>query len=108
VVDAALNQSSISNATLDGHAPVAGLGVGDGGTGLGTSDFRGTSHYLGLDLSVNGLNQLGNGRLIGVKPIEIDLTYQRTQNDFAARTLRTYAMVERTASIKNGEIMISA
>jgi len=103
-----LNQSSISNATLDGHAPVAGLGGGDGGTGLGTSDFRATSHYLGLDLSINGMNQLGNGRLIGVKPIEIDLTYQRTNDDFAARTLRTYAMVERTASIKNGEIMISA
>jgi len=108
VVDAPLNQSSISNATIDLHAPVAGLGAGDGGTGLGTSDFRGCSHYLGLDLSINGMNQLGNGRLVGVKPIELDLTYQRTQNDFAARTLRTYAMVERTASIKNGEIMISA
>ena len=103
-----LNQSSISNATIDLHAPVAGLGAGDGGTGLGTSDFRACSHYLGLDLSINGMNQLGNGRLVGVKPIELDLTYSRTQDDFAARTLRTYAMVERTASIKNGEIMISA
>ena len=108
VADRTLNQSSLSNATIDAHTPVAGLGAGDGGTGLGTSDVRGCSHYLGLDLSVNGLNQLGNGRLIGVKPIELDLQYQRTNNDYQARTLRTYAMVERTASIKGGEIFISA
>jgi hypothetical protein len=108
VADRTLNQTSLSNATIDAHTPVAGLGAGDGGTGVGTSDVRGCSHYLGLDLSVNGLNQLGNGRLIGVKPIELDLQYQRTSNDYEARTLRTYAMVERTASIKGGEIFISA
>ncbi len=106
--DRQLNQSSISNATIDLHVPVTGLGAGAGGSGLGTVDVRGCSHYLGLDLSVNGLNELGNGRLIGVKPIELDLTYERTNADFAARTVRTYAMVERTASIKGGEIFISA
>ena len=72
------------------------------------TDFRGCSHYNGLDLTINGLNTLGNGRLIGVKPIELDITYQRTQNDYQARTLRTYANVERTATIKNGEVFLSA
>lgn len=106
--DRQLNQCSISNATIQGHTPVAGLGAGVGGTGADNTDFRGCSHYNGLDLTINGLNTLGNGRLIGVKPIELDITYQRTQNDYQARTLRTYANVERTATIKNGEIFLSA
>ncbi len=108
VADRPLNQSSISNATIMTHTPVAGLGAGDGGTGADNTDFRGCSHYNGLDLTINGLNTLGNGRLIGVKPIELDITYFRTQNDYQARTLRTYANVERTATIKNGEIFLSA
>tara|TARA_R110000824_G_scaffold85019_4_gene211559 strand:+ start:5095 stop:6582 length:1488 start_codon:yes stop_codon:yes gene_type:complete len=103
-----LNQFSISNATIEGLTPVPAVGAGFGGTGFAETDPRGCSHYMGLDLSINGLNELGNGRLIGVKPIELDLTYLRTNQDYEARTVRTWAMVERTASIVKGEINISA
>lgn len=91
----AVNQSVISNAVaLEGHANI--------------ENARSTQHYTGLDLSTTGVNMLGAGTQIGVKPIQITKTYSRVNGDYQARTMRVWASVERTMRIQNGTIEVSA
>lgn len=78
------------------------------GYGLTAGHLNATQHYTGLDLSTTGVNALGAGTQIGVKPIQITKTYHRTTGENQARTLRVWANVERTMTIKNGEVMVSA
>jgi hypothetical protein len=91
----AVNQSVISeNVALEGHANI--------------ENARSTQHYTGLDLSTTGVNMLGAGTQIGVKPIQITKTYNRVTGDNQARTMRVWAQVERTMRIQNGTIEVSA
>lgn len=91
----AVNQSVISEAVaLEGHANI--------------ENARSTQHYTGLDLSTTGVNMLGAGTQIGVKPIQITKTYNRVNGDNQARTMRVWASVERTMRIQNGTIEVSA
>ncbi len=91
----AVNQSVISEAVaLEGHANI--------------ENARSTQHYTGLDLSTTGVNMLGAGTQIGVKPIQITKTYSRVNGDNQARTMRVWASVERTMRIQNGTIEVSA
>ncbi len=90
-----VNQSLISeNVVLEGHANI--------------ENARSTQHYTGLDLSTTGVNMLGAGTQIGVKPIQITKTYNRVTGDNQARTMRVWAQVERTMKIQNGTIEVSA
>lgn len=89
------NQSVISaDVALEGHANI--------------ENARSTQHYTGLDLSTTGVNMLGAGTQIGVKPIQITKTYNRVNGDYQARTMRVWASVERTMRIQNGTIEVSA
>jgi len=91
----AVNQSIISNAvSVEGHGNI--------------ENARSTQHYTGLDLSTTGVNMLGAGTQIGVKPIQITKTYNRVNGDNQARTMRVWASVERTMRIQNGTIEVSA
>lgn len=91
----AINQSVISSAVaLEGHANI--------------ENARSTAHYTGLDLSSTGVNMLGAGTQIGVKPIQITKTYSRVNGDNQARTMRIWSSVERTMRIQNGVIEVSA
>ncbi len=91
----AANQSVISDAVaLEGHANI--------------ENARSTQHYTGLDLSTTGVNMLGAGTQIGVKPIQVTKTYSRINGDNQARTMRVWANVERTMRIQNGTIEVSA
>lgn len=93
--DRTVNQSVISAAVaLEGHTNI--------------ENARSTQHYTGLDLSTTGVNMLGAGTQIGVKPIQITKTYNRVNGDFQARTMRVWASVERTMRIQNGTITVSA
>ena len=90
-----VNQSVISeNVSLEGHGNI--------------ENARSTQHYTGLDLSTTGVNMLGAGTQIGVKPIQITKTYNRVNGDNQARTMRVWAQVERTMRIQNGTIEVSA
>lgn len=91
----AANQSVISDAVaLEGHANI--------------ENARSTQHYTGLDLSTTGVNMLGAGTQVGVKPIQITKTYSRVNGDNQARTMRVWASVERTMRIQNGTIEVSS
>ena len=90
-----LTQSTIASVAVQGYNTTAG-------------HLNATQHYSGLDLSTTGVNALGAGTQIGVKPIQITKTYHRTTGENQARTLRVWANVERTMTIKNGEVMVSA
>ena len=72
-----------------------------------TNDIRGINHYCGLDLTTTGMNVLGNGRRIGVKPIIIQKTLNRPSTDVGAREMRVWASVERMIGIKNGVVTLS-
>ena len=76
-------------------------------TGL-TNDIRASSHYIGVDLTTSGMNVLGNGKRIGVKPIIVSKNIRRTAADAAAREMRCWASVERLITIRNGEVNLSA
>jgi hypothetical protein len=96
VANRALNQETIApNVAVEGYNLTAG-------------HLNATQHYTGLDLSTTGVNALGAGTQVGVKPIQITKTYHRTNGENQARTLRVWANVERTMTIKNGEVMVSA
>ena len=75
-------------------------------TGL-TNDIRATSHYIGVDLTTSGMNVLGNGKRIGVKPIIVSKNIRRTAADATAREMRCWASVERLITIRNGEVNLS-
>lgn len=73
-----------------------------------TNDIRGVNHYVGIDLTTSGMNVLGNGKRIGVKPIIVSKTLKRTAGGADAREMRCWASVERLITIRNGEVRLSA
>ncbi len=106
----ALNQTSVTIGKVCGHQMVAADGsVTDG-------DLRATSSYIGYDATTSGMNTLGNGARIGVKPITLQMTLQRWKktggvpvaSEHLARELRIFTGVERVFNLKNGVITISA
>lgn len=97
---------SVANRTLNQQTIATGVKVE--GYDLLAGGLNASQHYTGLDLSTTGVNALGAGTQIGVKPIQITKTYHRVAGDNQARTMRVWANVERTMTIKNGELMVSA
>ena len=98
-----LVQNSVyAGGQIEGHA------LPDGVNTTLTNDIRATSHYVGVDLTTSGMNVLGNGKRIGVKPIIISKTIKRTAGNQTARELRCWASVERLITIRNGEVIVSA
>ena len=100
--DQAVNQNSVFIGKIEGHQLPNGTN-----TDL-ANDIRGINHYNGVDLTTSGMNVLGNGQRIGVKPIILQKTLKRTATDAAARELRVFASVERVINIKNGVVSVSA
>ena len=98
----ALVQNSVYVGQIEGHQ------LPDGVNTTLTNDIRATSHYVGVDLTTSGMNVLGNGKRIGVKPIIISKTIKRTENNNQAREMRVWASVERLITIRNGEVVVSA
>lgn len=98
-----LNQNSVSLGRVEGHQL-----PGADNTAMG-NDLRGTAHYYGYDATQNGLNELGNGVQVGVKPILLQRTYQRKQqndND-QPRQMRIFTNIEKVVNIRNGEVVIT-
>lgn len=99
-----LNQTSMTIGKVEDHQMVsASLVAGDG-------DLRATSSYIGYDATTSGVNTLGNGARIGVKPIALQMTLTRGDpaDQRSARDLRIFTGVERVFNLRNGEITISA
>lgn len=102
VADNGLNQNSVYVGKIEGFQL-----PDQSNTGL-TNDIRASSHYVGVDLTTSGMNVLGNGKRIGVKPIIISKTIKRTAGNATAREMRVWASVERLITIRNGEVVVSA
>ena len=102
VADNALNQNSMYVGKIEGFQL-----PDQSNTGL-ANDIRASSHYVGVDLTTSGMNVLGNGKRIGVKPIIISKTIRRTAGNQTAREMRVWASVERLITIRNGEVVVSA
>ena len=102
VADNGLNQNSVYVGKIEGFQL-----PDQSNTGL-TNDIRASSHYVGVDLTTSGMNVLGNGKRIGVKPIIISKTIKRTAGNQTAREMRVWASVERLITIRNGEVVVSA
>ena len=99
-----LNQTSMTVGKVEDYQMVsAALADTDG-------DLRATSSYIGYDATTSGVNTLGNGARIGVKPIALQLTLTRgdPESQRSARDLRIFTGVERVFNLRNGEITISA
>lgn len=74
-----------------------------------STDIRGTSHYVGFDLSKDSTNTFENSTLCGVKPIRVEKTYQRgSGDDNSAREMRIFSSVLKSLTIKSGVAMVSA
>jgi hypothetical protein len=97
-----LNQQSTFLGLIEGHQLPSATNADL------SSDVRGRLHYDGLDLTKTGFQEIGNGEMIGVKPILLQKTYSRTSGDDSARKLRIFCGVERQMLLKNGEIIMSA
>ena len=102
VIDKPLNQNSVYVGQIEAHQL-----PNDGNADL-TNDLRGKSAYVGVDLTTNGVNALGNGKKIGQKPVTYQLTIDRVHGRNGAKEIRFYSNVERVISIKNGEVILSA
>ncbi len=102
VVDNALNQQSTYIGKIEGYQ----MPKADNSDGV--AELRATSHYVGIDLTTTGMNVLGNGMRIGVKPIIVSKTLRRPHDSEKARELRCWASVERLITIRNGEVILSA
>ena len=101
-----LNQNSFSIGKIEGNrTPIA-----DNSQSMTATEIRGSSHFIGYDASTTGLNVLGGGTPIGVKPISIIKTYQRQNilNQDNVRNMRVFASVERMMNIKNGKVLVSS
>jgi len=98
-----LNQNSVCVGKVEGYQLPT-----DTNTAM-TSDIRGTAHYYGYDATKNGLNTLGNGVQVGVKPITLQRTYTRkTNNDNdSGRQMRIFTNIEKIVVIKNGEVLVT-
>jgi len=88
-----VNNEVISANTFHGHA---------------MSLLQGSMHFTGVDLSTSPMQQMGAGTMVGQKPIEHILQFNRTAQNNSARTLKYYSMVERLFTIKGGQVLVSA
>lgn len=104
---ATANNPLVQNSVYAG-GQIEGYALPDGTNTTLTNDIRGTSHYVGVDLTTSGMNVLGNGKRIGVKPIIVSKTIKRTTGNESAREMRVWASVERLITIRNGEVVVSA
>tara|TARA_R110001606_G_scaffold10218_3_gene43852 strand:- start:4803 stop:6275 length:1473 start_codon:yes stop_codon:yes gene_type:complete len=98
------NQNSVYVGKLEGWQ----LPGADSTSAGEDADLRGTSHYVGVDLTTTGFNVLGNGKRIGVKPILLNKEYSRVQGDNAGRELRIFTAIEKVMVMRQGEVVISA
>ncbi len=106
--DKAINDNPLVQNSVYAGGQIEGHALPDGANTTLTNDIRATSHYIGVDLTTSGMNVLGNGKRIGVKPIIISKTIKRTEGNQTARELRCWASVERLITIRNGEVVLSA
>ena len=102
--DIALNQNSAYIGKVEGHSCPDASNT----NAFSATDFRGTSHYEGVDLTTSGFNTLGNGMKIGVNPIRVLKTYKRTAQDLGTRDMKVFASVERLFLLKQGEVVVSS
>jgi len=114
-------QNSLGTGLVEGYQLPNGAStlIVDGGNGF-VNDLRGCTHYDGYDATTSGVNTLGNGSKIGVKPIDIIKSYKRVADTAAGgnygltagqnspREMRIFTSVEKNMLIRNGEITISA
>lgn len=103
---ATANNPLVQNSVYVGR--IENIQLPDGVNGNLTNDIRATSHYVGVDLTTSGMNVLGNGKRIGVKPIIVSKTIKRNTDNEGAREMRCWASVERLITIRNGEVVVSA
>ena len=104
VVNQPFNQSSLYVGKIEDHAMPDGTAAAPDVK----NDLRGTSHYVGVDLTTTGFNTLGNGQRIGVKPILLNKVYNRVTGGEAGRELRIFTSIESVMVMRNGEVLISA
>ncbi len=100
--DNTLNQNSMYIGQIEAHQ------LPNGANADRTTDIRGMSHYVGVDLTTSGFNVLGNGKRVGVKPIVYQCKELRTQDKQQAREIRFFSNVERVINIRNGDVQVSA
>lgn len=76
------------------------------GSNINDAAFTGLCHYQGLDLT-NPMS--GAGLAVGVKPIILERTINRSENDFATQALTTYiwAQVDRMFVLNNGTVSVT-
>lgn len=91
--DQDVNNNPFSAAKLGGNAQTALLG---------------SSHYLGVDLSISPINAPGNSTKVGQKPVQMLHTITNTNADNTARDVKYFSVVERMMTIKNGQVEVSA
>ena len=99
-----LNQCSVTIGKVCGHQMASAASV------ITDGDLRSTSSYIGYDATTSGMNTLGNGAQIGVKPISLQMTLARSDagDQKLARDVRIFTGVERVFNLRNGVITISA
>tara|TARA_R110001606_G_scaffold90692_4_gene202578 strand:- start:2744 stop:4213 length:1470 start_codon:yes stop_codon:yes gene_type:complete len=103
VVDQPFSQNSLFIGKVEGHQMPDGSGTTDI-----TKDLRGTSHYVGVDLTTTGFNVLGNGQRVGVKPILLNKVYNRVNGGSEGKELRIFTSIESVMVMRQGEVLISA
>lgn len=71
------------------------------------SELSGALSYLGVNLSRTYDNVVGAGMAIGKSPVEVDLTYQRSRENFKQNRILVWCENERVMLIRNGTIFVS-
>ena len=71
------------------------------------SNLCGSLGYLGINLSRTYDNIVSAGIAVGKSPVEIDLTYQRTAENFEKVRLLLWTENERVMLIRNGTIFVT-
>ncbi len=75
--------------------------------GHNESSLCGSLGYLGVNLSRTYDNIVSAGIAVGKSPVEIDLTYQRTAENFEKVRLLLWTENERVMLIRNGTIFVT-
>jgi hypothetical protein len=75
--------------------------------GHAESSLCGSLGYLGINLSRTYDNVAFAGMSVGKSPLTIDLTYQRTQENYEQNRVLIWCENERVMLIKNGTIFVS-
>lgn len=91
--DNTVNNNPFAAATLNGNAQ---------------NELLGSSHYLGVDLSISPINAVGNSTKVGQKPVQMLHTITNTNADNAARDVKYFSIVERAMTIKAGQVEVTA